>query len=101
MAINEPLIVKPGASSTGQVLNIFGDQIWVKVTGRESSGELAMIESITPPQGGPPLHRHEREDETFYILEGEFLLEVDGKQHRAGREASPSYLAARFTRFKI
>ena len=27
---------------------------------------LAMV----PPQGGPPLHVHRSEDETFYVLEG-------------------------------
>jgi mannose-6-phosphate isomerase-like protein (cupin superfamily) len=30
---------------------------------------------ITPPQGGPPLHVHQREDEMFYVLEGEFKVQ--------------------------
>src|SRR5258708_5127675 len=32
----------------------------------------------------PPLHRHSREDESFYILEGTYLFEVDGVQFTAG-----------------
>ena len=27
---------------------------------------------------GPPLHRHSREDEWFYVLEGMITLEIDG-----------------------
>ena len=30
--------------------------------------------------GGPPLHRHSREDEWFYILRGEITFEIDGKR---------------------
>ena len=26
--------------------------------------------AVVPPNGGPPPHTHEREDETFYVLEG-------------------------------
>jgi quercetin dioxygenase-like cupin family protein len=33
-----------------------------------------------PPLTGPPLHRHSREDEWFYILDGEITLEIDGKR---------------------
>jgi oxalate decarboxylase/phosphoglucose isomerase-like protein (cupin superfamily) len=34
------------------------------------------MEALVPPGGGPPPHIHTREDETFYLLEGEveFLL---------------------------
>jgi quercetin dioxygenase-like cupin family protein len=34
------------------------------------------MEAFVPPGGGPPPHIHRREDETFYLIEGEieFLL---------------------------
>jgi cupin superfamily acireductone dioxygenase involved in methionine salvage len=34
------------------------------------------MEALVPPGGGPPPHIHSREDETFYLLEGEveFML---------------------------
>src|SRR5207244_3691360 len=31
------------------------------------------------PGGGPPLHVHSREDEAFFILEGELAVHVDGR----------------------
>ena len=84
MRTDEALLLKPGEARSGAPFNIFGDQIFVKLGGNDTDGNYAIMEGITPPQGGPPLHRHGREDESFYILEGEYLFEVDGKQIHAG-----------------
>ena len=37
-----------------------------------------------PPCGGPPPHIHHREEEAFYVLEGELLFHVDGRDIDAG-----------------
>jgi len=78
------LILKPGETRGKAPVNIFGGEVWVKLGGADTDGSYAITEGITPPNGGPPLHRHSREDESFYILEGEFVFEVDGKQTKAG-----------------
>lgn len=64
--------------------DIFGDQIVIKLGHADTDGSYAIMESVTPSQGGPPLHRHSREDESFYIIEGDFVFEVDGEQVPAG-----------------
>jgi quercetin dioxygenase-like cupin family protein len=53
-----------------------GDSYRFLVTGEESGGAYFAMEAYVPPGGGPPPHIHTREDETFYVLEGEcdFLL---------------------------
>ena len=53
-----------------------GDRYTFLVTGEESGGSYFAMEAFVPPGGGPPPHVHRREDETFYLLEGEieFLL---------------------------
>jgi quercetin dioxygenase-like cupin family protein len=58
----------------------------VKVASADSNGAVAVFQLTAPPMSGPPLHRHSREDEWFYILEGEITFEVDGKRSvaRAG-----------------
>ncbi len=48
-----------------------GETITIKVSGKETAGELFIIESSFPPGGGPRLARHEF-IETFYVVEGEF-----------------------------
>ena len=35
-----------------------------------------MWEAIVPPGGGPPPHIHSREEEGFYILEGEITFRI-------------------------
>jgi uncharacterized cupin superfamily protein len=45
------------------------------------------MEEVTPPQAGPPLHIHEKEDEVFYILEGECELRCGDQTIRAPKGA--------------
>jgi quercetin dioxygenase-like cupin family protein len=44
----------------------------VKLTAAESDGEMTVIESIVQPQAGPPLHVHDKENESYYVVEGDF-----------------------------
>ena len=43
---------------------------------------LEVIETVNAPGYGPPLHKH-REAEIFYVLQGRYLFEVDGKRFEA------------------
>jgi mannose-6-phosphate isomerase-like protein (cupin superfamily) len=49
-------------------------------TGEDTSGRYALWEALVPPGGGPPPHVYSREDEGFYILEGE-IAPMIGDQH--------------------
>ena len=71
---------------TPQPLNIVGEETLVKVSAHDSDGTLAFFHLVAPPMSGPPLHVHTREDELFYVLEGELVFELDGERHtvRAG-----------------
>ena len=46
---------------------------------------ISIIEHLLPAGFGPPFHIHRDEDETFYVLEGEFRF----KQGEAIRHAQP------------
>ena len=73
-----PELVKAGFGRAGFVepLNIFGEAVYIKATGAQTGGLWSMIEQVTPAAGGPPVHSHGREDEGFFILEGEYLFLV-------------------------
>jgi quercetin dioxygenase-like cupin family protein len=74
LSTHEELLHRP--SGTGRAYWGPGDHYTFLVTGAESGGAYFAMEALVPPGGGPPPHIHTREDETFYVLEGnvEFLL---------------------------
>lgn len=52
----------------------------MQATGETTNGGFGLIESYDMPVGfGTPYHVHHREDEAFYVLEGEFAVVLDGK----------------------
>jgi quercetin dioxygenase-like cupin family protein len=69
-----PIVLTP---PEGRTVAVVGDVYRFLVTGADTNGKYAAWEAIVPPGGGPPPHVHSREDEGFYILEGEITLTVD------------------------
>jgi mannose-6-phosphate isomerase-like protein (cupin superfamily) len=61
-----------------------GDMYTFLVTGAESGGAYFAMEALVPPGGGPPLHIHHNEDETFYIVEGRCSIRIGEDTVRAG-----------------
>jgi quercetin dioxygenase-like cupin family protein len=54
----------------------FGGLAEIKTTAADTGGQLTIIEVTEPPGMEAPLHVHHREDEGFWILEGEVTLYV-------------------------
>ena len=65
---------------TGEMHTMGYSSMAFKVLTQDSDGDLFMIEHHMNKRGGPPLHVHPHQDETFYVLEGEFIAEVGGKR---------------------
>jgi quercetin dioxygenase-like cupin family protein len=68
MSATRPVLVPPDG---GAALNVLGDGIVIKVHGRDTGGTMSVVIAGADPGKGPPPHVHHREDETFYVLEGE------------------------------
>ena len=66
-------------SDEGNKFQILAETGFLKLSGDETGGACAIMEGHTPPRAGPPPHRHSREDESFYILEGEYEFIVGGQ----------------------
>lgn len=64
-------LTRPG---TGKVLQAFGDQVTVLLSGEQTGGAFTMFEVVAPPGGGPPPHCHHNEDEWFLVQEGRIEL---------------------------
>jgi quercetin dioxygenase-like cupin family protein len=83
VAETEPFVRAPAAGST---LNVLGVTHIYKATGAETAGSFSLWEAVFPPGAGAPPHTHTREDEAFYVLSGELVIEVEGEPvaHRVG-----------------
>lgn len=68
--------VQSVAAATGPVFWGPGDQVRFILTGAQTGGAFFLAEVLIPPAGGPPPHVHEREDETFYLLEGTITVQA-------------------------
>jgi mannose-6-phosphate isomerase-like protein (cupin superfamily) len=60
----------------GRTVAVVGDVYRFLATGDDTNGKYAMWEAIVPPGGGPHPHVHSREEEGFYILEGEITFHI-------------------------
>jgi quercetin dioxygenase-like cupin family protein len=69
-----------GHGRTGEHLDILGEEVLVKLTGVDTNGAAAVFHLAVPPMSGPPLHRHSREDEWFYVLDGQITAEISDQQ---------------------
>jgi quercetin dioxygenase-like cupin family protein len=72
--------VLAGTDRTGTMHSMAYSALAYKVLTRDSGGSLFMMEHHMHQRGGPPLHMHPHQDETFYVLEGEYIAEVGGKR---------------------
>ena len=79
-SVSEQSAVAPIALTAGE-----GEALWflgilatIKASSESTAGRVAVIEHLAPRGSGSPLHVHHREDEWFYITEGELTFWVGG-----------------------
>jgi quercetin dioxygenase-like cupin family protein len=67
------------SAAEGEALWFIGSLTTIKASGHDTAGRVAVIEHLSPRGSGSPLHVHRREDEWFYVIEGELTLWVGGQ----------------------
>jgi mannose-6-phosphate isomerase-like protein (cupin superfamily) len=68
----------------GRCIDVAGDRYRILADSGHTAARYSLWEATISPQGGPPPHVHTREDEGFYILEGEVTFYVAGESIIAG-----------------
>ena len=81
-----------GEDRFGEYRGLGVSTIAYKVVPQDSSG-LLILENTFHAKGGPARHLHYEQDEWFYTLEGEFLIEVGPDKYKL--QAGDSLLAPR------
>jgi quercetin dioxygenase-like cupin family protein len=61
-----------------------GSLLQIVIGGEQTGGAYAIAEDRSSPGFGPPPHVHEREDEAFYVIEGEYVFGGEDGEVRAG-----------------
>ncbi len=68
------------APPKGRTIAVVGDVYRFLATGDDTNGKYALFEALVGPGGGPPPHVHSREEEGFYVLEGEITFTINGER---------------------
>ena len=53
----------------------------VKATGDQTGGAFSLLEATEPPGFGPPVHIHHDAAEAFFVLDGEYIIFLNGREH--------------------
>ena len=68
----------------GERLWLLGGLYTFKATGDETGDAYSLFQVRGPAGLATPMHRHEREEEGFYIVDGRVTVFTDGVEHHLG-----------------
>jgi quercetin dioxygenase-like cupin family protein len=68
-------------------------QLAFKVATQDTNGDLFVLEQTMRARGGPPRHVHPDQDEWFYAVQGEYIVEIGSERFEL--HAGDSLLAPR------
>src|SRR5215468_8983884 len=71
------------APGEGQAVWFLDNHMTIKATASSTGGAFGLVESLIAPGFSPPLHVHHREDESFWVLEGELSMRCGDRTFRA------------------
>lgn len=75
-----PFAVAPGdGPSMNTMINA---PVTIKAHTRNTGGSLTALEFVHAPHEGPPLHVHHREDELWYVLDGDYRFKAGNSMFR-------------------
>ena len=84
MGSQNAVIISTGeGKSYSQLGRFYSFKLW----SAQTNGLLSIVEISTPPGSGSPLHIHRNEDQTFYIVEGEFEIQCGDQRFTVTRGA--------------
>lgn len=68
----------------GTLVDTAGDRYRFLAMREVTGGKYGLLEATVPPGGGPPPHVHSREDEGFYVVDGEVTVYANDQKIVAG-----------------
>jgi quercetin dioxygenase-like cupin family protein len=65
----------------GHRVQVLGDQVTIKVASSRSPFGQAIVSVEVPPGSGTPCVTHAKEEEVYYLLEGELFMHTPTEKH--------------------
>lgn len=65
-----------------------GGQMSILLDGEATSGQVTVVRSRLSARSASPLHRHQKEDEMFVLLQGSGIFWVGDERHEVGEGGS-------------
>lgn len=87
MSVSEatsPTVDTSTSSTDAHMVWFLGEQTWLRATSDQTEGTLGLVEHRLNPGFASPYHRHQREDESFYVIDGELRFVSDGVSQIVG-----------------
>ena len=66
----------------GRPIDLSEFEMVVKADAASTGGVVSVLEATEPPGFGPPIHVHHDAAEVFYVLQGEYVMHLDGEEVR-------------------
>lgn len=77
----KPYFLRSTEARHNELYHIMGMELSLKVSGKDTNDQLTMFYGTYTKNDGPPLHVHYKQDEQFYIIDGEFLIQVGTEKY--------------------
>src|SRR5687768_3974646 len=74
---SQPYALGPGE---GRFIDLGDFGMTVKASETETAGVVSVLEADEPPGFGPPIHVHHDCAEAFYVLAGEYIMNLEGRE---------------------
>lgn len=74
--VTKPFKVDAGKDRFNDDFVYRGNHFFLKVSSKDTDGDLCIYDSTRAKKGGPRLHLHHSQDEWFFVLKGEFTFQV-------------------------
>jgi quercetin dioxygenase-like cupin family protein len=81
--VEESIALSRGRQDLERSIWYNGSLMTFLATAEDTQGRFALIEAVSRKGNAPPPHIHHREDETFYVLEGEITVSVGDRTIKA------------------
>lgn len=68
-------------NTEGAQLKVLGDAVTIKVASAASPHGMAIVTVDVPPGSGTPCVTHAKEEEVYFVLDGELLMHTPSERH--------------------